>query len=48
MNYEHPERCVFSMVHSSVLTIVGNIPYEAPEEKVREIMESFGHVVKLE
>ncbi|CBK24645.2 uncharacterized protein [Blastocystis hominis] len=30
MNYEHPERCVF----------IGNIPYEAPEEKVREIMES--------
>ena len=38
MNYQHPERCVF----------IGNIPYRATEEQVREIMESFGPIASLE
>ena len=48
MNYQHPERCVFSTDKMVLLFVVGNIPYKASEDDVRPILQSVGTIVNLE
>ena len=48
MNYEHRERCVFSTFSVIDSYSVGNIPYEATEIQLKEILESFGPIVNIE